>query len=277
MNVNISDADSSIHYYDSDYPSQELGPYPENFDEITKFQGLAFDVARYKELAQTYGDPILELCCGTGRVAIPLAQSGFRVVAVDASSGMLKQFRAKLEREGSDISARLQLVEQDITELSLSERSFPLAVLAFNSLLCVTDFEGQCRALQAVAEHLTLGGILVLDVINPLSLNPQGEPLPAPFFTRRSATSGAVYTRFAMMGAFDENQRQRLHGWYDEVDAEGIVRRQFYSLYWRPVFRFELELMLKKAGFTIISLEGGHQKEPYTAQSPRMFIQARKT
>jgi SAM-dependent methyltransferase len=82
MNANISDADSSIHYYDSDYPSQGLGPYPENFDEITKFQGLAFDVARYKELAQAYGDPVLELCCGTGRVAIPLAQSGFRVVAV---------------------------------------------------------------------------------------------------------------------------------------------------------------------------------------------------
>ena len=51
MNANISDDDSSIHYYDSDYPSQEHGLYPENFDEITKHQGLAFDVARYKEIA----------------------------------------------------------------------------------------------------------------------------------------------------------------------------------------------------------------------------------
>lgn len=79
------------------------------------------------------------------------------------------------------------------------------------------------------------------------------------------------------MGPFDENQKQWLHGWYDEVDADGSVRRKFYSLYWRPVFRFELELMLRQAGFEVVSIEGGHQRERYTAQSARMFIQARKT
>jgi hypothetical protein len=48
-------------------------------------------------------------------------------------------------------------------------------------------------------------------------------------------------------------------------------------MHWRPIFRFEIELMLKQAGFEIISIEGGHLKEAYAALSPRMFIQARKT
>lgn len=276
MNINIRDDDPSIHYYDSDYPSQEHSLYPENFDEVTMFQGLAFDVARYKEIAHDCGDPILELCCGTGRVAIPLAQAGFQVVGVDVSAGMLRQFRANLERLGGDLSARIQLIEQDVTELLLGGREFPLAIFPFNSFLCITDFEGQCRALHAVAKHLSPNGILVLDVINPLSLNFQGEHLPKPFFTRKSGVNGAVYTRFAMADAFDENQKQRLHGWYDEIDAAGIVKRKFYSLHWRPVFRFELELMLRQASLAVVSIEGGHQKEPYTAQSPRMFLLAKK-
>ena len=276
MNTEISDDDASIHYYDSDYPSSDHGLYPENFDEVTKYQGLAFDVARYQEIAAEVGEPILELCCGTGRVAIPLARAGFQVVGVDASAAMLQQFKAKLAREDHSLTARIELIKQDITALSLGEREFPLAIIAFNSFLCITDFEAQCRALHAVAKHLTQGGTLVLDVVNPLNLKLQGDPLPKPFFTRRSSESGNTYTRFAMLGAFDENQKQRLHGWYDEVAADGSVKRRFYSVYWRPVFRFEVELMLKQAGFEIVKVEGGHQKEPFTAQSPKIFIQARK-
>ena len=48
-------------------------------------------------------------------------------------------------------------------------------------------------------------------------------------------------------------------------------------MYWRPIFRHELQLMLRHAGFAIESLEGGHRAEPYTATSPRMFVQARLT
>jgi ubiquinone/menaquinone biosynthesis C-methylase UbiE len=195
---------------------------------------------------------------------------------VDISAGMLQQFRANLKREDHSLAARIQLIEQNIVELALGGREFPLAIIAFNSFLCITDFEEQCLALQSVARHLARGGVLVLDVVNPLSLKIQGDPQPTPFFTRRSNESGHAYTRFAMMGPFNENQKQLLHGWYDEVDVQGSVRRNFYSIHWRPVFRYEVELMLRLAGFEVIRVEGGHQKQPYTSQSPKMFIQAKK-
>jgi hypothetical protein len=50
-----------------------------------------------------------------------------------------------------------------------------------------------------------------------------------------------------------------------------------YSLVWRPIFRYELELLLERAGLEVVRLEGGHLKEPYEAKSPRMFVVARRS
>lgn len=276
MNADADSSNSSIYYYDGDYPSPELSLYPENFDEVTKFQGLAFDLPRYKQIAAEEGGPVLELCCGTGRVSIPLAREGFEVTGVDISGGMLERFAINLEREEKAVAARIKTIRQDITELALEEKDFRLSIMAFNSLLCIPDFRLQWEALRAACLHLRKEGLLVIDIVNPLNLKLQGDPVPRPFFTRRNPHNGNTYTRFAMMDAFDENHRQRLYGWYDEIDAQGRVKRQHYSVYWRPIFRFEIELMLKEAGFEIVSIEGGHLGEPYTAQSPRMFIRARK-
>lgn len=276
MNADSDASDSAVHYYDGDYPSPELSPYPENLDEVTLFQGVATDVDRYKEITADAAGPILELCCGTGRVAIPLARTGREVTGVDISSGMLESFRANLEREPAEVAGRVKLVHQDITRLELEERNYPLAILAFNSLLCIPDFEGQLGALRALTRHLAPRGRLVCDIVNPLVLNINGDQTPKPFFTRRNPLNGNTYTRFAMTGPFDENHRQRLHGWYDEVGPLGDVRRQYYSVFWRPIFRFEIELMLREAGLELTRIEGGHAGEPYTARSPRMFIHAQK-
>ena len=276
MNSGIADHDATIRYYDGDYPSPIASVFPENFDEITKAQGLCHDIQRYQELAHDAGAPILELCCGTGRVAIPLAQAGYRVVGVDLSKGMLQAFRENLDREKAEVKNRIQLIQMDISRLELSDTDFPLAIIAFNSLLCLPDFSAQRSALKKVAKHLRTGGVLALDVINPLRLHLQGDKMPKPFFTRRNPHTGNKYTRFAMVDAMDAEHRQRLHGWYDEIDEQGIVHRHPYSMFWRPIFRFELELMLEEANMEIVSIEGGHQHETYLAESQRMFVIARK-
>jgi ubiquinone/menaquinone biosynthesis C-methylase UbiE len=275
MNSGLESSHVSIQYYDGDYPSKDHSPFPENFDQTTVLQGLSHDVQRYTELAREIGGPILELCCGTGRVAIPLAKDGFDVTGVDICAGMLEQLRKNLQRLDPVVSAKVTSVEQDITQLSLKNRNYRLAIIAFNSLLCVTNFNDQLKTLTSISRHLSDEGILILDIVNPLKLKIEGDPVPRAFFTRKNTNTGNTYTRFAMSDAFDENHRQRLHGWYDEIDSEGSVTRRHYSLYWRPIFRFEIEMMLEKAGFRVEKLEGGHLGESYSAQSPRMLIQAR--
>src|SRR5436305_275921 len=113
MNPYTEAQSPACHYYDSDYPWRENAVYPENFDDVVPFQGLAFDVKRYEEIAHEKGGPVLELCCGTGRVAIPLAQAGFNVTAVDNSKDLLEQFGRNVQRVNPDLSQRIELVEQD--------------------------------------------------------------------------------------------------------------------------------------------------------------------
>jgi SAM-dependent methyltransferase len=265
-----------LDYYDSDFPSELLARFPENFDATTVFQGLAHDVPRYLEIVCREGGPVLEPCCGTGRVAIPLALDGHEVTGVDFSKPLLRLLEENAARVAPGALARLSVEHQDVTQLDLGGRRFQVALIAFNSLLCIPSFAGQRAVLAAVATHLREKGLLVLDLINPLSLPVAGDLQPTPFFTRRHPCTGMRYTRFAMLSAFDADHVQRLHGWYDELDAEGCVRRRFYETRWRPIHRFELELMLETSGFVIESLEGGHRGESYTPTSPRMFVQARR-
>ncbi len=265
-----------LQYYDGDYPSGEHGQVPGNFDEVTRYQGLMHDVARYRELVKETRGPVLELCCGTGRVAIPLARDGHHVTGVDLSKELLRQFRGNVERTDPSLHDRIMLVEQDVTRLAIEKKKFRTAIIAFNSLLCIPKFEDQQRVLRNVFEHLADDGVFVLDIVSPLKLPVHGDPVAKAFFTRKSPHTGNRYTRFAMLDPFDERHMQRLHGWYDEILPDGTVRRSLYATYWRPIYRFEIELMLQRAGFAIVSLEGGHLKETYTAQSSRMFIQARK-
>lgn len=275
MNANLPGDHASIRYYDSDYPGRETSRYPENFDSTTLLQGLAYDVDRYLELAASSGGPVLELCCGTGRVATPLARAGFQVTGVDLSAAMLQRCRENVEREEPAVAERITLEQADVTQLALDGR-FPLVVMAFNSLLCLTDFASQRAAVAAAGRHLTPDGVLALDLMNPLVLSLQGDAVPKPFFTRRNPENGNVYTRFAAMGPMQVDQVQELFGWYDEIGPDGVVRRTPYSMHWKPVFRYEIELMLEAAGLRIESVEGGHRKEPFTAQSRKMFILARK-
>jgi SAM-dependent methyltransferase len=276
MNPGLPDTHASIAYYDGDYPSKTLSLYPENFDDVVAYQGVANDVERYIGLAIAEGAPVLELCCGTGRVAIPIARAGMATTAVDISNGMLETFRTTLGREEASVRALITLSCQDIRELSLPRRDYRFCFFAFNSLLCIPTFEGQLAALKAAASHLAPGGLLAVDAVNPLKLKLEGNPVPVPFFTRINPRTGNHYTRFAMSDPVDIEQCQRLHGWYDEVGTNGQVTRSAYSLQWRPIFRHELELMLRFVGLEIEAIEGGHLREPLTAQSSKLFVLARK-
>ncbi len=125
------------------------------------------------------------MCCGTGRVAIPLAKQGFEVTGVDISQGVLDQFRSNIKRSACD-SKHVHIIEQDITSLNLGIKDFKLAIIAFNSLICIPEFNGQRLALKAIGDHLADDGLLVIDIVNPLKLKIEGDSHPKAFFTRKN-------------------------------------------------------------------------------------------
>ena len=79
---------------------------------------IAGDVAFYQGLAHQTGGGVLEVACGTGRIALALATVGLDVTGVDRSDGMLTTARRKVAGLPASVRDRLTLVDQDMSELS---------------------------------------------------------------------------------------------------------------------------------------------------------------
>ncbi len=128
------------------------------------------DLDLYRALAARAGGPILELGAGTGRLAVPLAASGFQVVAVDNDAAMLARARthwaearrARRVRRGG----HLQLVAADLFDLPADPR-FGLVILALNTCFLLGDAARQQAALAVMARQLRRGGLAVVDAWLP--------------------------------------------------------------------------------------------------------------
>ena len=122
------------------------------------------DVDFYVEEALVSGGPVVELAVGTGRIAVPIAKAGVRVIGVDESPAMLEGARAYAERE--NVSPLVDLRLGDLRDPPVDER-VPLATVPFRSLLHMPDERQKLRALTAAASVLEPGGRFVFDVFAP--------------------------------------------------------------------------------------------------------------
>ena len=122
------------------------------------------DVGFYVERARASGGPVVELAVGTGRIAVPIAEAGVRVIGVDASPEMLALAREAARAAGVD--ELLDLRRGDLLEPPVSER-VPLAICPFRSLLHMEDEGRKLRALRAAHSLLENGGRFVFDVFAP--------------------------------------------------------------------------------------------------------------
>ena len=95
------------------------------------------DVMFWQRLARRTAGPILELGCGTGRVAIPVAKAGARVVGIDRSVSMLDRARKRLRRV--KLAGSLQLVRGDVRSLPFPAASFGLVAAPYGILQSLLD------------------------------------------------------------------------------------------------------------------------------------------
>ena len=132
------------------------------------------DIPLYVALASATDGPILELACGTGRLAIPLAAAGHHVTGVDNDPQMLERaavawtHATNSKSESQAARGTLALIEADMTTLRLGQR-FDLVILGFNSLLLAPDQATQESTLRRMSEHLSPDGRAVIDVWLPTS------------------------------------------------------------------------------------------------------------
>jgi SAM-dependent methyltransferase len=116
----------------------------------------------FQSLAQIEVKRVLDIACGTGRHAIPLTRRGYRVVGVDLSPAMLSRCAEQ------DDERSVPLVQCDMRFLPFGPDAFDAMFCMFSSFNHLNENREILTALRGFYESLRPGGILILDLINPL-------------------------------------------------------------------------------------------------------------
>jgi SAM-dependent methyltransferase len=128
------------------------------------------DVAFYVEQARLSGGPVVELGVGTGRVALPIARAGIRVIGIDVSEAMLEICRREVKRAG--LTDLVDLRRGDFRSPPISD-VVPLVTCPYRSFQHLESDADRLRALSAIRTILQPGGRFVFDVV---SLRDTGRP-----------------------------------------------------------------------------------------------------
>jgi len=219
------------------------------------------EVAFFLSLAPANGQ-LLELACGTGRVAVPLAEAGggrFAVTGLDLSAGMLAVAR--------DSGAGVTWVEGDMCAPPLDDDAFDLAFCTLNSFLHLHERPQQEAFLAQARRVLKPGGRLVLSVVNP-DVHSYARP---------------PHARFIMLDAPDLLVEEALNYDHATQRSRGVLyfsdqeRRDFFvaSADLRALFPEELLALLGYNGFEVEARYGDFERGAFTSRSPLQVVVAR--
>ncbi len=150
----------------------------------------AADLPYWEKLAQRRGGPVLELGCGTGRVALHLARRGHEVIGLDADPELL----GVLAERGADLP--LSALEADAREFEL-EAPAALVLAPTHLLQLLPDPAARAECLRCVAAALRPGGLFAVAIIEGMP-EPDGAPPPLPDVRE---VDGWVYSSLAVEAA----------------------------------------------------------------------------
>lgn len=238
------------------------------------------EIEFYREMAaaaHARGQAVLEVACGTGRVAVRLAQEGFQVVGLDLSAAMLDVAREKSAAMGS-----VRWVQGDMRSFDLDE-SFGLAIIpghSFQNLLTAAD---QVACLKSIRRHLEPDGHLVLHVDHPemdwlagLAGEQGGVFEETKRFihprTKRLVRSLQAWSYEAA------TQTAISHKVWEELGSDGEVVDHLDTgpIRLHVVCRFEMEHLLARAGFKVAALYGDFFGQAFADGSSEMIWVARR-
>lgn len=247
---------------------------PEVAARLTELYELSFgekgdDLDFFRSMARRTGGPILELGCGTGRVTIPLARDGHRVVGMDVSSAQLDVARRKAAAAG----VNAEFILADMRDFALPE-PFALVIIPFNTFLHAAPAE-RPAVLARVREHLSGNGVFVLDVFQPdPAIISAAQGALVLDWTRRDPSNGRTVSSSTASEADVDGVRFTIV--YDETATDGTTRRYAHSATLHYLYRRELELLLPACGLTIDSMYGSYELDPVTPRSPKLLTVARR-
>jgi SAM-dependent methyltransferase len=217
-------------------------------------QSVTEDVAFYVEEARGVEPPVVELGVGTGRIAVPIASEGIRVIGVDSSPGMLEVCRERAEIAGVGDLVELRL--GDLQAPEVHER-VELVLCPFRSYLHLRTDEERLGALRAARGLLIDGGRLIFDVFAP------GDDDIAETHGRWLEREPAIYERA------DWDVRTRTL----RLSVRGPSGQTTMTLAWLAAD--EWRELLERADFAIEALYGWFDRRPFRGGEDMIWVARR--
>jgi SAM-dependent methyltransferase len=148
------------------------------------------DLPLWEELAERQGGPVLELGCGTGRVALHLARRGYEVIGLDREQELLDVLEQRAE------GSKLTSLRADARSFEL-EQQVGLVLAPTHLLQLLPDRDERSECLRCVARVLRPGGLFAATIIEEMP-EPDGAPPPLPDVRE---VDGWVYSSLAVEAA----------------------------------------------------------------------------
>jgi SAM-dependent methyltransferase len=228
------------------------------------------DVAFWQRLAAASGGPALELGCGTGRITVPVARTGVRVIGIDRSAPMLDRASRKLRRAG--LAGSAALIRGDIRHLPFRRGRFPLVMAPYGILQSLTRERDLAATLASVARVMPKGARFGIDLVPDL---PRWSEYAA-----RKTMSGQMGrgTAVSLVESVSQDRARRLTI-FDQryvTRRNGVRRQHHFSLTFRTLTVRQMTNRLERAGFRIDAVLGDYRGGPWDARADVWVILATK-
>jgi SAM-dependent methyltransferase len=199
--------------------------------------GYEADLPLWEGLAAGAGGPVLDLGCGTGRVAVHLAQRGYEVTGLDCEP----EFIAELHARAGDLPCRGEVGDARGFELA---RGFTLVLAPMQLLQLLSGAAERTACLDAVAEHLRPGGIFAAAIAEEVigGVNREGEVPPD-----SREIDGCVYSSLPAEIRVDE-ERISIRRLRKVISPSGVLERGEDRIELRQLSAAELEAEAAAAG-----------------------------
>jgi SAM-dependent methyltransferase len=227
-------------------------------------EGYEDDIRLYEQLLHTGVRRVLELGCGTGRVAAALARSGIEVTGVDLSPAMLDAARERVA------GLPVRLVEADMRSLDLGER-FDAVLVPLGGLQHLKTVDDLVAAMETISRHLEPEGIAAADVEAPHADDFTPGPQPVVEHWTRERDGGLV-TKWVAVDARPSEGLREVTWHFDAQPVEGPLRRVTQRFLLRTLTPGEIALAARLAGLAVTGEFGGYRLEPYEDGAERLIV-----
>ena len=223
------------------------------------------DLPFWQRQAELYGQPVLELACGTGRLTIPLAQAGFDITGLDIAPAMLLVAREKVERCGATVT----FSQGNCADFSLN-RKFRLIFIAENSLSHLLERKEVEACFRCVRQHLAPDGRFVVDVFTPSARGLARDAAHEYSIGEYEDPDGAGSISVTETGTYDPATQVKHSIWrYQRI---GTAEHWDVPVKMRMFYPQEIDLLLECNGFAIEHKYGDFDSSPFGATSGKQLI-----